>query len=151
MFYLTIQSNASWEDVKDTCHDNVIIADHIPASSSKNGIIPVEMYNNSNEIEESVVHSDDENNEIKFEKDIREIYQLPVISCYDFKCRKDQSYVIIIGGETCGLSEECFEFAASRNGYRVYIPLSECVNNLNSATALGIISFEIKRQLLSSS
>ncbi|XP_051163811.1 rRNA methyltransferase 3, mitochondrial [Leptopilina boulardi] len=56
--------------------------------------------------------------------------------------------VIIIGGETEGLSYSSLKIASDNNGYRVNIPLNNGVESLNSGMALGIIAFEIKRQFL---
>lgn len=56
--------------------------------------------------------------------------------------------VIIIGGETEGLSYSSLKIASDNNGFRVNIPLNNGVESLNSGMALGIIAFEIKRQFL---
>lgn len=58
--------------------------------------------------------------------------------------------VLVIGGETQGISEECYKFCESLQGVRVNIPLENNVESLNVGTAFGIIAFEIKRQLSSS-
>ncbi|KAG8234485.1 hypothetical protein J437_LFUL014605 [Ladona fulva] len=54
--------------------------------------------------------------------------------------------ILVLGGETEGLSKEACELAESCDGIRVHIPLSNDIESLNTATALGVISFEIKRQ-----
>lgn len=56
--------------------------------------------------------------------------------------------VLIIGGETEGISEECYKFCQKVQGARINIPMDNKVDSLNVSTALGIIAFEIKRQLL---
>ncbi|XP_071439827.1 rRNA methyltransferase 3, mitochondrial [Hetaerina americana] len=54
--------------------------------------------------------------------------------------------VLVLGGETCGLSPGACELARSRGGVRLNIPLHNEIESLNTATALGIITFEIRRQ-----
>lgn len=58
---------------------------------------------------------------------------------------KDKNVTVIIGGETHGISEEAFAFAAKRDYRVVNIPLDRSVNSLNVSTALGIILFELRR------
>lgn len=54
--------------------------------------------------------------------------------------------ILIIGGETEGISEECYKFCQKLQGVRINIPMDNNVDSLNVSTALGIIAFEIKRQ-----
>ncbi|XP_023242449.1 rRNA methyltransferase 3, mitochondrial-like [Centruroides sculpturatus] len=62
---------------------------------------------------------------------------------YDDKC------VLLIGGETEGLSNEAKKLACEYEGCRVKIPVENDVESLNSAISMAVIGFEIKRQLLS--
>lgn len=57
--------------------------------------------------------------------------------------------VIVIGGETEGISEDAYRLL-SRNvlGQCIHIPLAAEVESLNSAAALAVILFEIKKQML---
>lgn len=59
----------------------------------------------------------------------------------------DKDIVVVVGGETDGLSNSAYIFANSREGQLIHIPLKNNVESLNSAVALGIIIFEIQRQL----
>ena len=59
--------------------------------------------------------------------------------------------VMIIGGETTGLSEDAHEFARARGGVYVRIPLVSNVECLSAGTAGAIILYEALRQLHSSS
>uniref|UniRef100_A0A1B0DIJ4 RNA 2-O ribose methyltransferase substrate binding domain-containing protein n=1 Tax=Phlebotomus papatasi TaxID=29031 RepID=A0A1B0DIJ4_PHLPP len=56
---------------------------------------------------------------------------------------------LIIGGETHGISEEGYRLMKLyKNSACLHIPLSECVESLNTASALAVILFELRRKLL---
>lgn len=74
--------------------------------------------------------------------------ELPIAPYYEIDYCKTTPLILIIGGETHGLSDECYEFAKSRKGIRVNIPLENGIESLNSATAVGILCFEAKKQML---
>ena len=54
--------------------------------------------------------------------------------------------VLIVGGESEGLSYESVEFLRNYNGVRVNIPMTNGMESLNTGMALGIVAFEIKKQ-----
>lgn len=54
--------------------------------------------------------------------------------------------VLIVGGETAGLSEGSVEFMKDRSGVRVHVPLYNNMESLNTSMAMGIVSYEICRQ-----
>lgn len=66
--------------------------------------------------------------------------------CYTSVDFSKKNSVIVIGGETFGISKEAYEFAKKRNGIRIYIPMNNRIESLNTAVALGILSYEVKRQ-----
>lgn len=74
--------------------------------------------------------------------------ELPIAPYYEIDYCKTTPLILIIGGETHGLSDEGYEFAKSRKGIRVNIPLENGIESLNSATAVGILCFEAKKQML---
>jgi tRNA(Leu) C34 or U34 (ribose-2'-O)-methylase TrmL len=153
MFHLKVFNNASWDDVKDECSGRVILADHKTPEESINAIDDeVVEAENYDEDPEAVFNDDkDEHDEHDRSEDLRKIYNVPAKSYSDLVFDKDSSYVVVVGGETEGLSESSFQFASEREGIRVNIPLAATVSSLNASTAFGIISFEIKRQLYRSS
>lgn len=59
-----------------------------------------------------------------------------------------KSCVVIIGGETEGVSAEAYELLKmDSTGCCVHIPLANGVDSLNTSTALAIVLFEIKKQM----
>lgn len=59
-----------------------------------------------------------------------------------------KSCVIVIGGETEGVSAEAYELLKSNlNGCCVHIPLANGIDSLNTSTALAIVLFEIRKQM----
>lgn len=80
--------------------------------------------------------------------DSSEIQSVPVIPYYSADFTQANHIVLIIGGETEGISASSYKLAAQRKGVRLNVPLSNGVDSLNTGVALGIIAFEIKKQLL---
>ena len=78
---------------------------------------------------------------------LQKLREISVIPYYAADYTRNE-VVVIIGGETEGLSKESLDLVEERNGIRVNIPLSNDVDSLNSGMALGIVAFEIKRQFL---
>lgn len=89
----------------------------------------------------------DEDNDVKVFRKIAPI-ELPTISYYEMDYCKTTPLILVIGGETHGLSDEAYEFARRRSGVRLNIPLLNGVESLNSATAVGILCFEARKQML---
>lgn len=84
----------------------------------------------------------------KVESVAANIATLPLVPYYGMEFTKPSSIVLIIGGETEGISEEAYEFACGKSGVRLNIPLAGHVDSLNTGVALGVIVFEMKRQFL---
>jgi len=75
------------------------------------------------------------------------ISQFPIVSYYtlDFTQRET---VLIIGGETEGVNIESCKLLHERNCVRINIPLTNGVDSLNVGIAIGIITYEMKRQFM---
>ncbi|XP_033126691.1 rRNA methyltransferase 3, mitochondrial-like [Anneissia japonica] len=58
---------------------------------------------------------------------------------------------LVIGGESHGLSLEAVELCEKSDGSKVFIPMSNGMNSLNSAHAASIILYEARRQLIEKS
>jgi len=78
----------------------------------------------------------------------RRLSSIPVVPYFAVDYTNQSSLVLVIGGETEGVTFNAFRLARDRNGVRLNVPLSNNVESLNSGTALGIIVFEMKRQFL---
>jgi rRNA methylases len=78
----------------------------------------------------------------------RKLSSIAVVPYFAVDYTNQSSVVLVIGGETEGLSINAFRLAHDRYGIRLNVPLSNNVESLNSGTALGIIVFEMKRQFL---
>ncbi|XP_076763601.1 rRNA methyltransferase 3, mitochondrial [Xylocopa sonorina] len=73
--------------------------------------------------------------------------KFPIMPYYSLNYTNKES-VIILTGETEGLSFDSCQFLCERKAIRINIPLIEGVDSLNTGVALGIVTFEIKRQFL---
>ncbi|CAH1402174.1 unnamed protein product [Nezara viridula] len=71
-----------------------------------------------------------------------------VVPYYEVDYCNYPSICIIIGGETEGISENALELMSFYDNKMINIPLSNEVESLNSVSALSIILFEIKRQIM---
>lgn len=81
-------------------------------------------------------------------KNFEEILKnMPVLPYYSINFNTPKHVVLVIGGETYGISKESYEIALKSNGVRLSIPLNNKVESLNVGAALGVIAFEIKRQI----
>ncbi|XP_073972463.1 rRNA methyltransferase 3A, mitochondrial isoform X2 [Rhodnius prolixus] len=66
---------------------------------------------------------------------------------FQVEYNKSDNIIIVVGGETEGLSEEVFKIARTFHGKALNIPLSNNIESLNCVSAVSVILFEIKRQL----
>lgn len=82
------------------------------------------------------------------EDNASQVQNIPLVPYYGIHIDKNQSNTLIIGGETEGLSEDAYKFVFKHKGVRLNIPLTSGVDSLNSGVALGIILFEMRKQML---
>ncbi|XP_071562527.1 rRNA methyltransferase 3, mitochondrial [Temnothorax nylanderi] len=75
------------------------------------------------------------------------ISELPVEPYYTLDFTK-REMVLVIGGETEGVSLESCKLLRARNCTRVNIPLTNGIDSLNVGVAVGIVTFEMRRQFV---
>lgn len=75
------------------------------------------------------------------------ISQFPIEPYYTLDFTKKE-IVLVIGGETEGVSLESCKLLHARNCTRVNIPLTNGIESLNVGVAAGIVTFEMKRQFV---
>ncbi|XP_034952081.1 rRNA methyltransferase 3, mitochondrial [Chelonus insularis] len=70
---------------------------------------------------------------------------IPIVPYYGADYTSEET-VLIVGGETEGISFEALDLVHKKLGIRVNIPMTNGVESLNTSMALGIIAFEVRRQ-----
>ncbi|XP_023940904.2 rRNA methyltransferase 3, mitochondrial [Bicyclus anynana] len=73
---------------------------------------------------------------------------VPVVPYYSVDFGNIEHVTLVIGGETEGISEDSYKFAANRNGLRLHIPLQRGVDSLNTGMAAAVIAFEVRKQFI---
>ncbi|XP_014608262.1 PREDICTED: rRNA methyltransferase 3, mitochondrial [Polistes canadensis] len=125
--------------------NNELVFDHFN-SETKYSISKI--YENSNFENVELPESDENLQNSKLKKLIRRSQsQLPIVPYYavDY-CTSETA--IIVSGETEGLSLETVKFLWEKRAVRLNVPLLNNVESLNISTALGIIAFELQRQIV---
>ncbi|KZC05692.1 PREDICTED: rRNA methyltransferase 3, mitochondrial [Dufourea novaeangliae] len=75
------------------------------------------------------------------------LLQLPIVPYYTLDYTKKET-VLVLSGETEGLTFDSLNLLKERKGIRINIPLVNGVDSLNAGVAFGIVTFEIKRQFI---
>lgn len=165
-FRLPIYKSQSWPEVQYLISENanVFVADNNVKSSADRPEITNASDSDSDSDSDSGPSSDSESSESEVDekkgeqdgpfdpkKHEQALYEnpesLPVIPYFAAEYTKNEN-IVIVGGETEGLSPESVSLALRRDGVRVNVPLTNGVDSLNTGTALGVVLFEIKRQFL---
>jgi len=75
------------------------------------------------------------------------ISQFPIMP-YNTLDFTQKETVLIIGGETEGVNIESCKLLCNRNCVRINIPLTNGVDSLNVGIAVGVITYEMRRQFM---
>ncbi|XP_076345503.1 rRNA methyltransferase 3, mitochondrial-like isoform X3 [Tachypleus tridentatus] len=155
-FRVPILNNICWEVLENYFSEDAII--YLADNCSDQKIIPQAKSNKPQKLEnknnEEFVIVNGEGKQVKVDLSYK---CQEVLEAYRNVSLLTQSYsdtlfshcetVLIIGGETEGLSLEAFKLACKRGGRKLVIPTENGVESLNSSVAAAILLFEIKRQL----
>ncbi|XP_033336618.2 rRNA methyltransferase 3, mitochondrial [Megalopta genalis] len=164
-FRLPIHAFPSWDEVLPLINEssNIFVADSnfgdefVPKYSTdmlqpSSGIFDVD----PKELKLSTAKHDDdanksivsESNEAANKKTMRDLLlKLPIVPYYSMDYTK-QEIVLVLSGETQGLSLDSYKLLNDRKAIRINIPLVNGVDSLNTGVALGIVTFEMKRQFI---
>lgn len=159
-FRIPIETGVEWSKMTDhvDMYEHIFIADNHEDLSLKHQSPSSEEFNDTDkqmastdsdnysdsddEVEHEISRAEEEENLLKEEFS----NALPYFEI-DFVNKSPMA--LIIGGETHGVSREALQFARLQpTSSRLNIPLFNCVESLNSAVALSVISFEIQRQFI---
>lgn len=145
-FRIQIENNIPWELMKNYCPRDsaVYLASNEVAAGNGNPFVPIpekdatwyEVSADGAKID----HTYSNTQKLLSYKNVK----LPVILYHQIPPVKDKEAVVVVGGETEGLSAAAYKFAYDCNGWKVTIPLVNNVESLNVAVATGIILFQIK-------
>jgi hypothetical protein len=142
-------SDIEWDELETHVEDeaSVFLADnsaYILQDIQEDEDINVE---NSDDDEEDMIKCNPEISD-PFELYKNSLNSIPVVPYFAVDYVNQAPVMLVIGGETEGLSMNAFKLARDRYGVRLNVPLSNNIESLNSGMALGIIAFEIRRQFL---
>ena len=62
--------------------------------------------------------------------------------------KDNQDLVVVVGGETHGVSSAAYKFAHNHLGEKIFVPLMNGIESLNAASAASVIMFEIQKKFL---
>ena len=158
-FRVPIKTNIGWDVIKSYVTDDasVILAD----SSLEESIVHQNLGQQLLQVEDKsatslAIEIDEETGEVtkvdssyKNAELLRIYRQLPLanrVYC-DLDLDISKQVVMVIGGETHGVSNAAHKLAHDYGGVKVHIPLENGMDSLNLGTAFGILAYEIRRKL----
>ncbi|XP_058797937.1 rRNA methyltransferase 3, mitochondrial-like [Phymastichus coffea] len=150
-FRIPIHGPIDWPDIKSLIKDqvNVFVADNSTNNFDED---PTESEEDFEEIIGKDIENDDERTKSQRTNNKHKSRQIsfikpdfPLVPYYavDYTQR---NIILIVGGETHGISKDSYNLVAEYKGIRVNVPLDNKIDSLNAGMALGVIAFEIKRQ-----
>ncbi|XP_078033857.1 rRNA methyltransferase 3, mitochondrial [Augochlora pura] len=163
-FRLPIHAFPSWDEVPPLINENSTIfladsnfgdkfvpqynTDMLQPSIGIFDVDPEQLKSNSandDDANKSIVLESNGAANIKAMADL--LLKLPVVPYYSVDYTR-QEIVLVLSGETCGLSLDSYKLLNDRKAIRINIPLANRVDSLNAGVALGIVTFEMKRQFI---
>jgi len=154
-FKVPIVEKVSWEEIKThiDAYPQVVICD---ICSEKEGTLSdAERLEKLNELQQPDTPDDDDDEDEYEEKDVvnanilSKYRQIPIatVPFNKFKLNPGvKDVVMVVGGETEGVSDASYKFCHDLNGSRLHIPLRNEVNSLNVISATSVALFTIQQQ-----
>ncbi|KAL0112561.1 hypothetical protein PUN28_012109 [Cardiocondyla obscurior] len=173
-FRLPIITSVSWDDIPSLISEEsaMFLADNNVTYDLKNDTINSKsnlrsIENNDNYVEGDTNNDINANNDKLIESDMinevisqtrkptaktkslvkKLISELPIESYYTLNFT-EKEVVLVVGGETEGVSLESCKMLRERNCTRVNIPLTNGIDSLNVGVAVGIVTFEMRKQFV---
>ena len=150
-FHVPLVQGVAWGEVRELLRDpwsQVVIAD-IPggpvAEEVAEEVAEGEVERRVAELEEKLVKG------VESKEEVMEEYKrlAPPSSDYSgFRLGAGYKEVVVVGGETEGVSGEAYRLCHLLGGSRLHIPLRNNVNSLNVISATSVIMFKIQQALL---
>jgi len=153
-FKVPIVEKVNWEEIKThtAAYPQVVICDI--CSENEGTMSDAERLEKLHELEEPepVEELDDDDEE---EADVENTNKLlryrqipiPTVTFNKFKLNPGvKDVVMVVGGETEGVSDAAYKFSHDLNGSRLTIPLRNDVNSLNVISATSVALFTIQQQ-----
>ncbi|XP_064461233.1 rRNA methyltransferase 3, mitochondrial-like [Ornithodoros turicata] len=158
-FRFPIYNNVPWEHLPSYIEQaaTVYLADNRHESTGLQA--EAEASADEEEEEEEVEETEftmktEEGRVLKVDKLYLDPNELESARSYKLQCKEyteveynQRESVLVVGGETHGLSPQSFLLARNYGGMRVHIPSDGGVESLNTAVAASVLIFEIRRQL----
>lgn len=147
-FHVPLVQGVAWGEVRELLQDpwpQVVIAD-IPGGPVAEEVAEGEVERRVAELEERLAEG------VESKEEVMEEYKrlAPPSSDYSgFRVGAGyQEVVVVVGGETEGVSGEAYRLAHLLGGSRLHIPLRNNVNSLNVISATSVIMFKVQQALL---
>jgi len=105
----------------------------------------------SQEVDEEIDNSSIHQAEESMKKILAKYRQIPMQSTNYSKFSLNSGItdvVVVIGGETEGVSDRAYKFCHDSSGSRLYIPLRNSLNSLNVISATSVVLFAVQNTLL---
>lgn len=158
-FRIPIINNIDWTQISNyiPSTSTIFVADNsadIEPVSLGPDFINYDEYEDKEEAEETrYITYNEQNQPIRIDDTFNsreeiEKYKEISLPCYLYSSLKypKEHIVLYIGGETCGVDPRIVKLACEFGGRKIKIPMENGMDSLNSAFAMTIILYEMKRQ-----
>lgn len=154
-FHVPVEQGVGWAGVRDLLEDpwsQVLLAE-LPSEERKEEEVVTlsveETQRRVDALENRLVEEGSHEEDIV---DVMEMFKelpLPSLEYSQFQLQPGfKEVVVVIGGETEGVSGEAYRFCHKLGGSKIHLPLRNHVNSLNVVSATSVILFKIQQVLL---